>query len=182
MGTQVAIGGGEICKVPGLTARAWFAVHTCSRHEKQVALQMAARGIQHLLPVYAEAHRWADRRAKVEIPLFPGYLFVNIVRGQRMDVLRVPGVARIVGFNGTPVPVRDDEILALRNAIRSGLRIEPHPFLKMGRRVRVRTGALRGVEGILVRKKDRERVVVSVDLIMKSVALEIDAADLEVIS
>ncbi len=145
-------------------------------------MQLAGRGIEYLLPVYEEMHRWADRRMTMQLPLFPGYLFVRVPWTQRMCVLQVPGVARIVGFNGAPMPLDDVEVEALRAGMASGIRLEPHPFLKSGCKVRIRTGVLRGVEGILVRKKDSDRIVISVDLIMKSVALEIDAANLEVIS
>lgn len=119
---------------------------------------------------------------KVQLPLFPGYLFVRISLGQKLDVLRVPGVARIVGFQSGPVPVGDDEITAIRRGISSGVTLEPHPYLKTGCRVRVRNGSLTGLEGILTRTRNSDRIVVSVDLIMKSVALEVDVADIEVIS
>jgi len=181
MGTQAAISCREVAEVV-VASPAWFAVHTSSRHEKQVAVQLAGRNIEHLLPLYEEVHRWADRSAKVEMPLFPGYLFVRIVPERRPDVLRVPGVARMVGFNGAPLAIDDAKIDALRNAIRAGLRVAPHEYMKVGCRVRVRSGVLRGVEGILARKKEGDRIVVSVDLIMRSVAMEIDGADLELIS
>jgi transcription antitermination factor NusG len=182
MGTQISVGYRELVQSPVLARPAWFAVHTSCRHEKQVAMQLAGRGIEYLLPLYEEVHNWADRRMAVQLPLFPGYLFVQVMWAQRMDVLRVPGVARIVGFNGAPMPLDDAEVEALRAGMASGMRLEPHPYLKSGCRVRIRSGVLRGVEGILVRRKDSDRIVISVDLIMKSVALEIDAANLEVIS
>jgi transcription antitermination factor NusG len=179
MGTQATVDSQWVA--PALTISAWFAVHTASRHEKQVALQLEGRRIEHFLPTYEETHRWADRRVRVEMPLFPGYLFVRIAAGQRMDVLQVPGVARMIGFGGAPVPVAEAEIEALRKSIVGGMRLEPHPYLKVGRRVRVRNGVLSGVEGILQRKKEGDRIVISVDLIMRSVSMEIDAADVEVI-
>jgi transcription antitermination factor NusG len=182
MGTQVSVSYEEAVGMPILARPAWFAVHTSCRHEKQVAMQFAGRGIDYLLPLYKEIHQWGDRRIAVDLPLFPGYLFARVLWARRMDVLRVPGVARIVGFNGAPMPLDDAEIAGLQAGIASGIRLEPHPFLKSGCRVRIRSGVLRGLEGILVRKKDADRIVISVDLIMKSVALEIDAANLEVIS
>lgn len=157
---------------------AWFAVHTSSRHEKQVALHFEGRGIEHLLPVYEEVRRWVDRQTKVTLPLFPGYLFARISLDHRMDVLQVPGVARIVGSRGVAVPVHDYEIEALQRGISNGVRLEPHPYLRVGKRVRVTAGPMRGTEGILQRVKDSLRVVVSVDLIMRSVAVEVDAADI----
>jgi transcription termination/antitermination protein NusG len=182
MGTQIAVGSGIEWGFRLTGTPAWFAVHTSSRHEKQVAQQLAGREIEHLLPLYQQTSCWADRRTVVEMPLFPGYLFVRIVPGQRREVVQVPGVARIVGFHGAPVAVEDAEIEALRNALRAGIRVSPHEYLRVGSRVRVRSGALCGVEGILLRKKDGDRIVVSVDLIMKSVAMEIDAADVDEIA
>jgi transcription antitermination factor NusG len=160
----------------------WFAVHTSSRHEKHVALQLGARDIDYLLPLYDEVHRWNDRRMKVQLPLFPGYLFVRIIPTQRIDVVTVPGVARIVGFHNGPAPIDESEIEALRRGISSGMKLAPHPYLKAGCRVRIRDGALRGLEGVLVRNKNCDRIIISVDLIMKSIALEIDSVDLEVLS
>jgi transcription antitermination factor NusG len=163
-------------------ARAWFAVHTCSRHEKHVAQHFATRGIEHFLPLYEEVHRWGDRRATVQLPLFPGYLFARISGQARLQVLQVPGVARLVGFNGAPTSIDAAEIEALQRGICGGMRIEPHPYLKIGSRVLVCSGPMRGVEGVLVHKRDGMRVVISVDLIMRSVSVEIDPADLKVIS
>ncbi len=160
----------------------WFAVHTASRHEKQTSLHLASRGIEHLLPLYEEVHRWVDRQMRVQLPLFPGYLFVHINLLQKMDVLRVPGVARLVGFQGGPMPVSDLEIEAIRRGVTSGISLSPHPYLKTGCRVRVRSGPMTGLQGILIRCRNTDRLVISVDLIMKSVALEIDAADVETIS
>lgn len=181
MGTQISIGCRQPVLLPALAQPAWFAVNTSCRHEKQVAMQLAARRIEHFLPLYEEVHRWADRRMAVQLPLFPGYLFVRVGLARRADVLQVPGVARIVGFNGAPMPLEDAEIESLRAGVASGMKLQPHPYLKSGCKVRIRSGSLRGVEGVLLRKKDGDRIVISVDLIMKSVALEIDGADLEVI-
>lgn len=182
MSTQYSIGPSSFGFLPAVIGQQWFAVHTSSRHEKQVAGQLAERGIEHFLPLYEEARRWSDRRMKVQMPLFPGYLFVHIVTGQKLDVLRVPGVAKLVGFNSGPVPVDHQEISALRLGCTFGTSVAPHPYLKTGCRVRVRNGVLRDTEGILVRNGQQDRLVISVDLLMKSVALEIDAADVEVIA
>ncbi len=181
MSTQTYINPQDLI-APPISSPQWFAVHTCSRHEKQVALHLASRGVEHLLPVYEEVHRWIDRQTKVLLPLFPGYLFVRINLAHKMDVLTVPGVARLVGFQGGPLPVSVGEIDAIRRGITSGITLAPHPYLKVGCRVRVCRGPLAGVEGLLVRTRNTDRLVVSVDLIMKSVALEIDAADVEAIS
>lgn len=162
----------------GQDPMAWFAAYTCAHHEKQVARQLTDRRIECFLPFYRAIHRWKDRRKELDIPLFPGYVFVQLPAEDRLRVLQVPGVVRFVSFGGRPAPLEDAEIESLRNGIVNGVRAEPHPYLKIGRRVRVKHGPLAGTEGILVRKKDKLRVVISVDLIMRSVAVEIEAADL----
>ncbi len=182
MSTQHSIGPSSFAFLPAVIGPQWYAVHTSSRHEKQVAGKLAERGIEYFLPLYEELRRWTDRRVKVQLPLFPGYLFVHMVAGQKMDVLRVPGVAELVGFNRGLVPVDPQEIAALKRGCTFGASVAPHPYLKTGCRVRVRSGVLRDTEGILVRNGQQDRLVISVDLLMQSVALEIDAADVEVVS
>jgi transcription antitermination factor NusG len=157
----------------------WYAANIRSRHEKKVAEQLSGKDINFFLPLYTAQHRWKDRLAKVELPLFPGYLFVNIPLVERLKVLEVPGVVRLVSSGGTPVPLVDSEIDILRHGLTESLNAEPIPYLKVGTRVRIRYGPLAGLEGILTRKKDCLRVVISVDLIMRSIAVEIAAADLE---
>jgi transcription antitermination factor NusG len=157
----------------------WHAIYTCARHEKRVSQQLERKAIDHFLPLYETVHRWKDRRVRVQLPLFPGYLFVRISPAERLKVLEVPSVVRMVGFHGTPAILPDEEIVSLRNSLEGNLRIEPHPYLKVGRRVRVARGPLAGREGILVRKKDCLRLVISIDLIMRSMAVEVDSADVE---
>ena len=111
--------------------------------------------------------------------LFPGYVFVHLDLKDRLRVLQVPSVVRFVSFNGHPAPLPDSEIEALNSGLAGGVRAEPHPYLKVGRRVRVKHGPLAGAQGILVRRKDKFRVVLSIDLIMRSVAVEVDEADVE---
>lgn len=123
--------------------------------------------------------QWKDRRKEVALPLFPGYVFVCLVDNERRRVLQIPGVVRFVSFNGRPAPLDDTEIESLKRAIVAGVVAEPHPYLKIGRRVRIKRGPLAGMEGILVRKKDKYRVVISLDLIMRSVATEVEVSDLE---
>lgn len=178
MGSHISLAHGVLAPSV-LPIPRWYAVHTSSRHEQKVAIQLQGKGIEHLLPVYQETHRWHDRRVNLQLPLFPGYLFVRIISGQRLDVLKVPGVSKLVGFQSGPVPIDDAEISALRTGVSSGISLQPHPFLKTGSRVRVRTGSLRGLQGILVRKKDETRIVISVNLIMQSVSMEIDASEVE---
>ncbi len=157
----------------------WYAAYTISRHEKQVARQLEERGLNCFLPLYRAIHRWKDRRKQVELALFPGYVFVHIALKDRLQVLQLPSVVQFVTFNGRPTPLPETEIDALRSGLSGNLCVEPHPYLKVGRRVRIRSGSLAGLEGILVRKKDRLRVVVSLDLIMRSAAVEVDEADIE---
>ena len=162
-------------------AQHWYAVHIRSRHEKKVADQLAGKNVKFFLPLYTAQHRWKDRLAKVELPLFPGYMFVQIPLVERLRVLEVPGVVKLVSAAGVPVPLDDSEIEILRQGLTEKLKAEPHPYLKIGTRVRIKAGSLAGLEGILLRKKDSFRVVISVDLIMRSIAVEIAAADLETI-
>ena len=157
----------------------WYAAHTCSRHEKRIAEQLREKRIELFLPLYRSVHRWQDRQVQVELPLFPGYLFVRIPLKDRLQVLQVPGLVRLVGFNGMPILVPEAEIRALRKGIENTENLEPHPYLRVGRRARIKNGPLQGVEGILVRKKSVFRLVLSVDLIMRSVAVEVDASDVE---
>jgi transcription antitermination factor NusG len=157
----------------------WFAVYTSSRHEKKVAAYFGAREIQFFLPLYAARHRWANRCAmNIELPLFPGYVFVRIASRERVRVLEVPGVLSMVGFGRIPAPLPDFEIEALRSGLGLG-KIEPHPFLVIGERVRIKRGPMAGMEGILVRRKSSFRVVLALDVIMKCVAVEVDAEDVE---
>src|SRR5271168_748544 len=156
----------------------WYVVHTSANHEKRVSEQFMYRGVEYFLPQYESVRRWKDRRMKLQLPLFPGYVFVHLALCDRLQVLQVPGVAKLVGFNGAPTELPQDEMETLRASLADGLRAEPHPYLKIGRRVRVKTGSLAGLEGILSKKKNGTRFVVSLDLIHRSVAVEIDVAEL----
>lgn len=157
----------------------WYAAYTCANHERRVREQLEQRSVEAFLPVYETVRRWKDRQKRLQLPLFPGYVFVRMALVDRLQVLQIPGVAKLVGFSGTPTALPEGEIEALRTSLASGVRAEPHPFLTAGRRVRVQAGPLAGLQGVLVRKKNRVRFVVSVELIMRSVAVEVDEADLE---
>jgi len=156
----------------------WYAVYTCANHEKRVAEQFAGRGVEHFLPQYESVRRWKDRRVHLQLPLFPGYLFVHMVGQERFRVLQVPGVVRMVGFNGSPTPMPEEDLERVREFLGHGLRAEPHPYLCAGRRARVVRGPLTGIEGIILRRKNRSRLVLSFDLIRRSMAIEIDETDL----
>jgi len=157
----------------------WYVAHTSANHEKRVTQQLLERSVEHFLPLYDSVRRWKDRRMKLQVPLFPGYVFVRLPLRDRLKVLQIPGVARLISFNGQPAALPDNEIEALRAGLAAQLRAEPHPYLTVGRRVRVRRGPLEGVEGILIRKKNAYRVVLSLDVIMRSASVEVDASDLE---
>lgn len=157
----------------------WYAVQTCANHEKRVETQLRQRTVEAYLPLYGSVRRWGDRRVRLELPLFPGYVFVHLALQDRLRVLQTPSVVRLVGFSGQPAALRDEEMEALRQGLTHQVRMEPYPYLKVGRRVRVRTGPLAGLDGILVRKKNGSRFVISLGLIMRSVAVEIDVGELE---
>jgi transcription antitermination factor NusG len=157
----------------------WFAVYTTPRHEKHVSEILAERQIETFLPLYKTTRQWQKSRPVVlELPLFPTYVFVRIARQARGSVLGTPGVLSIVGSSKESWALPDFEI----DALRSGLlerKIEPHPYLVVGERVRIMAGVMTGVEGVLVRKKNDLRVVLSLDTIMRSVAVEVNAGDIE---
>lgn len=157
----------------------WYAVTVYPRHEKQVVRQLEGRGVRCFIPMYRSLRRWKDRCKELDLVLFPGYAFVELELCSRLAVLTVSGVVRFVTFQGQPAAVCDREIQALRSSLDSGVSVLPHPYLQKGRRVRLVRGPLAGIEGILVRRKDRFRLVLSVDLIMKSVALEVDESEVE---
>ena len=159
--------------------RRWYAVYTSPCHEKQVAEHLRIRDIEHFLPCYRSTRRWKNRSTvTVELPLFPSYLFVQGSRGERGKILSVPGILSIVGTSREASPLPDGEIETLRNGLHLH-NVEPHPFLKVGEKARIRSGSLAGMQGIVIRHKNQTRLVLSLDLIMKSVAVEVDAADLE---
>jgi transcription termination/antitermination protein NusG len=159
----------------------WYAAYTCANHEKRVAEQLGVREVEHFLPLYASVRRWKDRRVTLDLPLFPGYVFVRISLRDRLQVQQLPGVARLIGFNGAPTALPETEVEALRASLEAGVRAEPHPFLTVGRRVRIKTGALAGMEGVLLRRKGSFRLVISIELIQRSVAVDADAADVEAV-
>ena len=156
----------------------WFAAYTCARHEKSVARQLEDRDVDCFLPLYKSWRRWADRRKQIELALFPSYVFVHIDSRERLRVLQLPGVVRLVSFNGSPAALPDSEIEGLRSGLEQGVYAQPHPYLRTGNRVRVVRGPLSGTSGILVRKKDKFRFVISIDVLMRSVAVELNTEDI----
>jgi transcription antitermination factor NusG len=160
----------------------WFAVFTKSHHEKKVSHQLKQQNIESFLPMYSQVHQWTNRRrVTVQLPLFPNYIFVRIAGRERGRVLRLPGVLSIVGRGYDPAPLPDFEIESLRSGLHLR-KFEPHPGLVVGTRVRIKMGALEGMEGVLLRNKNNLRVVLTVALINRGVAIEVDADDVEPIS
>jgi transcription antitermination factor NusG len=155
----------------------WYAAYTCANHEKRVAAELGAREVEHFLPLYSSVRRWKDRRVQLELPLFPGYVFVRLALCDRLRVVQIPSVVRLVGFGGLPTALPDTEMKIMRAGLSQGLRAEPHPFLTVGRRVRITGGPFAGLGGVLKRKKSTLRVVVSLELIQRSVVVDVDAAD-----
>jgi transcription antitermination factor NusG len=155
----------------------WYALYTCPRHEKRVAEQVEQRRISCFLPLYRSVRRWKDRRKELELALFPGYVFVRIAPQNRLQVLMLPGVIRLVMFNGQPSALPEEEIESLRRGLAGCVGMTPHPYLQVGRRVRVRSGPMAGLEGILRRRKEGLRLVISIEMLARAVAVEIDEAD-----
>jgi len=154
----------------------WFALQVRARHEAGVSRFLSGRGYEPFVPMYKSRRQWSDRIKVVEAPLFPGYLFCRFDVNNRLPILSTPGVIQVVGFNRTPVPVEDAEIDAIQSLVASGFPSQPWPFLRAGDRVQIDSGPLRGLEGLLVALKGSHRLVVSVTLLQRSVAVEIDSA------
>jgi transcription antitermination factor NusG len=168
-------------QLPSNNLSDWYAAYTFSCREKQVALHCSLRRIESFLPVHKTLNRWKNGvRALVERPLFPGYVFIKIDAREKVRVLELPGVHSLVGSGRRPVPLPYEEIEALRRGI-PFLNAEPHPAMNTGERVLIRKGPLEGMTGIVVRRKNSVRVVLTLDLIMKSIAVELDGQDLEAI-
>jgi transcription antitermination factor NusG len=159
----------------------WYAAYICANHEKRVAHQFTQQSIEHFLPLFEAVRRWKDRRKRLQLPLFPGYLFVRFALRDRLNILQVPSVVRLVGFNGRPTPVEDHQIETLQETLTPQLKVRPHPYLAVGKKVRIIRGPLQGTDGVLVRRKSVWRVVLSINLIVRAASVEVEADDIEVI-
>ena len=157
----------------------WYVLYTLAHHEKRVARHMEERRIENFLPLYRALRRWADRTKQLQLPLFPGYLFVHTSLERRLAILQVPGVVNFVCFSGRPASVPQMQIASLREMLEGNPWAQPYSYLESGRRVRVRSGPLARLEGILAERRGRLRVVLSVDLIRRSVAVEVGADEIE---
>lgn len=157
----------------------WYAAYTRPRHEKKVVEQLQRKAVETFLPVYETVRKWRNGRHRICSPLFPGYAFVRISLNDRLEVLRVPGVVELVGSNGTPTALQESELMTLRQALSTGGRAKPHPFLTEGRRIRITSGPFAGLQGVLKRRKGQSCVVVSVVMIQRSVLVELDSSELD---
>jgi transcription antitermination factor NusG len=154
----------------------WFAVRVKPKAERVVTTLAREKGFEEFLPLYKERRRWSDRFKWVEVPLFPGYVFCRLKTESRLPILVIPGVLHFVGIGKVPVPIADAEVAAIQAAMRSGLVAEPWPYLTVGQRVAVEEGPLAGVEGLLVEARKGHRIVVSISLLQRSIAVEIERA------
>jgi transcription termination/antitermination protein NusG len=154
--------------------RRWFALAVKPRHEKAVARNLQARGLVEFTPVYAARRSWSDRTTRVDVPLFPGYAFCHFGRAERFAAITTPGVMSVVGFGLCDVPVEDAEIESIRALLASGLPVDPVPYVRAGDPVRIEHGPLAGARGTVLRLKGSWRLVVNVELLQRSVAIEID--------
>jgi transcription antitermination factor NusG len=159
----------------------WFALQVRMRYEVGVADHLKGKGYEWFLPLYKARRRWSDRIREVDAPLFPGYLFCRFNPHNRLPILKTPGVTQIVGYNHVPVPVDEQEIEAIRRLVASGVPKSPCAYLEVGSRVRIEAGALRGLEGILMELKGKRRLVLSITLLRRSVAVEIDSDAVSVV-
>jgi transcription antitermination factor NusG len=161
-----------------LTPR-WYALYTRSRFEKKMLTELTDRSIEVFLPMREVLSRWKDRKKRIWIPLFPGYIFVNHVDTpeNRYRILNVPGAVRFVGFEGHANPIPDEQIDYVRRFLEASIAVDPYPYMQVGSRVEVIAGPLKGIRGILVEKRGRFRFIIQVDLIRQAVSVEIDASD-----
>jgi transcription elongation factor/antiterminator RfaH len=162
--------------VPVSSALPWYVLQCWVRKEGMIVTQLESQGLECFLPKYKSLRQWSDRKKEVEQPLFPGYVFCRFEYSDRRAAVMTPGVLGVVGCGKTPTPVDNEEIEAIQLALASGVPRQPWPYLEVGERVRIHTGKLAGLEGILVQFKGNHRVVLSVTLLQRAVALEVDLA------
>jgi len=174
------LGNEQMPKLAGSPSPCWWhALHTRHQHEKVVAQALLGKGFEVFLPQYRTVHRWKDRRKELILPLFPNYVFIRGGLERMLILVTTPGIHSLVSWGGRPANIPPDEIEAVRRLVGSSLPVEPHPFLKCGDRVRIKSGPLAGIEGILVRKTRGFRLVLSVEMLSKSAAVEVDVAIVE---
>jgi transcription antitermination factor NusG len=159
----------------------WYAIYTRHQHEKTVAQILTSKGFDTFLPLYTTTHKWKDRTKALSLPLFPCYVFLKGGIERRLQIITTPGIYGLVSSAGEPAAIPNIEIEAIRRVVESGARVEAHPYLKCGNRVRVKCGPLAGIEGILVRKKNISRLVLSVEILGTAAAIEVAAFQVEAV-
>lgn len=159
----------------------WYAAYTLPRHEKSVADHLIYKNIETYLPLYSSLRKWNRRYVKVELPAFPGYVFVKMIITDRARVLAHPGIIRLVSFNGNAVAIPDGEVEKIKSLL-SVWKAEPYPFLIVGKQIRIKSGPFSGLEGRIIRRKGKMRLIVSLELIQRAIVLEIDAAEAQLAS
>lgn len=168
--------------IPESRGELWYAIHVRTRWERSTAIILGGKGYDAFLPTYKTKKRWSGRLKEISSPLFPGYVFCRFDVTKRLPILVTPGVINVVGRGRIPVPVEEHEMSAIQAIASSGLTAEPWPYLKVGQRVRIEDTALQGMEGILIGFRGSRRIVVSVSLLCRSVALEIDRLEISPIN
>lgn len=157
----------------------WYAAYTRHNHERTAVTHFGQRSVESWLPTYEAIRQWKDRRVRMRFPLFPGYIFVRIALKERLKVLEVPGIVRLVGFGGSPTPLTDQDISAIRKASNCTYRqVKPCAYICSGVRVRINGGPFQGMQGVVVRKKGNLRVVVSLELIQSSFMVEVNQTEI----
>jgi len=167
------------CDLVASRPQAWHVLYVRHQHEKAIAETLSKRGFEAFAPVYGADRKWKDRTKHLMLPLFPCYVFLHGGIKHKSTILATPGVCSMVGVAGKPATILDAEIEAIRRATSRGVAVEPHPYLRSGDRVTVRSGRLAGIEGILVRRKNSLRLVLSAELLERSIAVEVDVNDVE---
>jgi len=157
----------------------WYALYTRHQHEKTVAQMLTGKGFETFLPLYSDVRRWKNGVKQLSLPLFPCYVFLRGPVGRWLPVLTTPGIHSTVGFGGKLATIPPSEIEAIRRVVESSIKAEPHPFIKCGDRIRIKAGALMGLEGLLIRKKNQWKFLLSVEMLERSVAVEVDASIVE---
>jgi transcription antitermination factor NusG len=159
----------------------WYVAYTLPRHEKSIADRLIHQNVETYLPLYSSVRKWNRRLAEVELPLFPGYVFIKMVITDRVRVLAHPGVIRLVGFNGSAIALPDGEVERLRSLL-AVWKAEPYPFLTTGTQIRIKSGPFENLRGRIIRRKGKMRLIVSLELIQRAILLEMDAAEAQLAS
>jgi transcriptional antiterminator NusG len=163
----------------GQEKRCWYAVYTVVRHEKAADSALKQKQIETFLPLREITSQWKDRKKRVLLPLFPGYLFVNTTLDYKLNILNTPGIVRILGISGTPAPIPEDQIDSIRKLLESKVPFDPHPYLKEGEMVIVTHGPLQGIVGRILERRGLNKLILSVDLIKRAISVEVDIGMVE---